>query len=114
MFDQDAPHQLSRNGKKMGAILPLHAPVIHQAHVGLINQGRRLKAVAGPLASDVALGKAVEFVIDDGGQLVERGAVSAAPGTEQAAYLTARWRFSLVIARLYWIAHSPAAGIIAA
>src|SRR5438093_1350401 len=37
---QDAPHQLSRDGEKVRAILPLHSFITHQAHVCLIHQGR--------------------------------------------------------------------------
>jgi hypothetical protein len=55
MFNQNAPHQLGRNSEKMGAILPLHALIIHQAHVGFINQSRRLQAVTGALAFHVVV-----------------------------------------------------------
>ena len=46
----------------MGAILPLHALIVHQAHVGFVNQSRRLKAVAGALALHVAACQAVQLV----------------------------------------------------
>ena len=85
MLHQNAPHQLGRNREEMGAILPLHALIIHQAHVGFIDQGRGLQAVAGALAFHVAARQAVEFVINDGGQPFERALVSVAPGAEQRA-----------------------------
>ena len=88
MFHQNAPHQLGRNREEMGAILPLHALIIHQAHVGFIHQGRRLQAVAGALASHVAARQAVELVINDGGQPFERVPVAVAPGAEERADLT--------------------------
>ena len=72
----------------MGAILPLHAPIIHQAQVGLIHQSRRLQAVAGALAFHIAACQTVELVKNDGGQLLERSLVSVAPGTEKHAYVT--------------------------
>jgi hypothetical protein len=75
MFHQNAPHQLGRNREKMGAILPLHAFVVHQAHVRLIYESRRLQAVTGALASHVAPCEAAEFVIDDRGQPIECVAV---------------------------------------
>src|ERR1019366_5440915 len=76
MVYQYAPHQLSRNGEEMGAILPLHALVIHQAQVGFIDQGRGLEAMAGALMSHVAARQAVEFVVNDGGQPAEGALVS--------------------------------------
>src|SRR2546427_6639695 len=75
------------NRKEMGAILPMHALIIHQAHVGLIDQSGRLENVAGALAIHVAVGQAVEFTINDGGQPLERALVSIAPGAEERAYV---------------------------
>ena len=69
MVDQNAPHHLGRNGEKMGTILPLHVLVIHQAHVGFVDQSGGLQAIAGAFASHVAARQAVEFVINDWGQL---------------------------------------------
>src|SRR5580692_3770398 len=83
----------------MGAILPLHALVIHQAHVGFIDQSCGLKAVSGTLASHVVTCETAEFLIDDWGQPVERGSVSVTPGAKQAADLT-DWRLlSLIVSR---------------
>src|SRR5580700_11041506 len=70
----------------MSAILPLHALVVDEAHVGFIDQGGGLQTVTRALAPHVASGEAPEFVIDDGGQPVERGSISIAPGSEQAAH----------------------------
>jgi hypothetical protein len=86
VFHQNAPHQLGRNGKKMSAILPLPTLVIDEPHVGLVYKGCGLPAVTGALATHVAAGEAVEFVINDGGQPVERGSISVAPGSKQPAH----------------------------
>jgi hypothetical protein len=99
MINQNAPHQLSRNSEEMGTILPLHALVINQTHVGLIDQRRRLKAVAGTLASHVVTGEPSKFVINNGGQPVECASVSVTPCAKQSADLT-DWRLlSLVVFR---------------
>src|SRR5437867_6188264 len=107
---QNAPHQLGRNREEMGAILPLHALVIHQAHVGFIDQGRGLEAVAGALAFHVALPQTVELVINDGGQPVECASIPVSPGSEQLAHLV-HSRFTRVMhllrAELYRSARSP-------
>jgi hypothetical protein len=77
----------AETANKWARILPLHALIIHKAHVGFMNQSRRLQAVTGTLAFHVAARQAVEFVINDGGQPRERALVSVAPGAEERAYV---------------------------
>src|SRR5438045_2960031 len=71
----------------MGAILPLHSLIIHQAHIGFINQSRSLQAVAGALTFHVAARQAAQFVINDGGQPRQGPLVSIAPGAEERTYV---------------------------
>src|ERR1019366_3249925 len=71
----------------MRAILPLHAPVIHQPHVSFINQGGGLQAVAVALAPHEAVRQAMQLFINDGGPPFERVLVSVAPGAEKRANL---------------------------
>src|SRR5215472_15611045 len=87
MLNQDAPHHLGGNREEMGAILPPHALVVDQSHVGFIEQRGRLQAGAGALAPHVAPRQPVELVIDDGRQPFERALLSVAPGLEQLAHL---------------------------
>ena len=72
ILHQNAPHQLGGNRKKVRAVLPLHALVIHQAHVGFIHQRRGLKAVAGAFAPQVTARQAAEFLINNRGQPLKR------------------------------------------
>src|ERR1700722_3716291 len=88
VFHQNAPHHLGRDREEMGAILPFHALIIRQAQVGFIYQSRGLQTVTGALPPHVAARQPVELCINDGGQLFERALVSAAPSTEQPAYIT--------------------------
>ena len=60
--------------------------VVDESHVSFVHQGCGLQAVTGALATHVAAGEAVEFVINDGGQPVERGSISVAPGSKQPAH----------------------------
>src|ERR1035437_9244874 len=78
--------------------------------LGLIDQGTCLEAMSRPLASHVAPCEAVEFVINDGGQPVERAAVSVTPGSEQPAHLPTRWRFILLVVRSCCLPHCPHLG----
>ena len=83
MVDEDAAHRLGRDGEEMGAVLPVHALVIDQPHVGFVDQRRGLQAVAGALALHVVARQAVELVVHDRCQLGERALVPVAPRTEK-------------------------------
>src|ERR1017187_4464999 len=97
VVNQNAPHQLARNREKMGAILPLHALVIHQSHVGFVDQGGGLQAMTGALTFHVASRQAVKFVIDDWSQAVESSSISITPGPEKLGHLATRWRSGLIV-----------------
>ena len=68
MVDQDAPHHLGRHREEMGAILPFHALVVHQPHVGFIHQGGGLQGVPRAFALHVVVSQAAKLVINDRGQ----------------------------------------------
>src|SRR5258705_11675333 len=67
----------------MRPILPLHPFVVHQAYVGLVDQGGRLEAVVRTLTAHVAMGQAAELCIDGRRQLAEGELVAVAPGAEE-------------------------------
>jgi hypothetical protein len=67
----------------MGAVLPLHAPVVDQPHVGLVDQRGGLEAMAGSLAFHVAMRQAAELGVHDRGQLGECLLIAVAPRTEE-------------------------------
>ena len=87
MLDQNTAHQLRGYCEEMGAILPLHPLVIHQADIGLIDQRGRLKVVVAALASHVAVRQPAELRIDDRRQLAKGELVAVTPGTEKLADL---------------------------
>ena len=69
----------------MRPILPLHALVVHQAHIRLIDQSSCLQTVADSLGAHVAPRQAVELGIDDGRQLLQGALVSISPGAQELA-----------------------------
>src|ERR1022692_449658 len=100
MINQNAPHQLGRNREKMGAILPLHVLVIHQPHIGFVDQSGGLQAMTGAFSFHVSSREAMEFAINDGRKAVERGSVSITPGSKQLTHLANRWPSGPVVLRL--------------
>ena len=75
MVNEDPAHRLGRNRKEMRAVLPVHALVIDQPHVGFVDERRCLKAVAGALAFHVAARQAAELLVHNRRQLGERALV---------------------------------------
>jgi hypothetical protein len=75
----------------MSPVLPLHALVVDQPHVGFIDQRRRLQAVAGLLALQVVVRQTVELVVHNRGQSSERALVAVGPGTEQRTDVVGKW-----------------------
>jgi hypothetical protein len=47
VINQNSPHHLGRDSKKMGAVLPMHIPLANQSQKGFINKSRCLKRVTG-------------------------------------------------------------------
>src|SRR5437763_4692816 len=86
VIDEYAPHDLGCNREEMGPILPLHALIVHQTHVGFVHQVSRLQRVAWALALYIAVSQAAELFINDGRQAVERALVSIGPGAKELAY----------------------------
>ena len=74
----------------MSPVLPLHAFVVDQPHVGFIDQRRRLQAVGGLLALQVVVRQTVELVVHDRGQPRERSLVALGPRTEHRTDIVRR------------------------
>jgi hypothetical protein len=82
VIDQNAPHDLRRDREEVGTIRPVHILLIDQANVRFVYQGSGLECVVFSLAAHVTASQAVQFVVDEGIQLVQSGLVSLAPLNE--------------------------------
>ncbi len=71
----------------MGAVLPVHALVVDQAHVRFVDQRCGLQAVAGALTFQEMVRQTVEFVVDDRRQSCERALVPVGPRTQQRTHV---------------------------
>ena len=67
----------------MVAILPIHSVDVNQAEIDFIDQGAWLKAVAGAFAGHAAARNAMELVMHERNELIERRPISTAPREEQ-------------------------------
>jgi hypothetical protein len=90
VIDQDASHDLRRDGEEMRTIGPVNIPLIDEANVSLIDQSGGLESVAFSFPAHVAPREPVQFVVDQGVQLVECGLISLAPLSEQFGNLVLR------------------------
>jgi hypothetical protein len=61
MVNHDVPHHLSGRRDKVGPALPDRLRIIDQPQVGFVENGGRLKGVAGSLPAHVMMGEPVQF-----------------------------------------------------
>ncbi len=65
VLDEDAPHGLGRRAEEVAAAVPrLCIVMTHQAQVRFVDQGRRLKSLAGFLPGETGGGQLAEFLVD--------------------------------------------------
>ena len=72
VVDQDAPHEPRGDGEKVGAILPLYLIDPRQTQIRLMHQRGRVEGVAFVLAAELAVREAVQLVVHDGHETIER------------------------------------------
>ena len=95
MIDQDPAHDLRRDAKEMRPILPVDLALVDEPDIHLMNKGRWLQGVVGPLVPKLARGNAAKLSIDEREQLVERSPVTATPIAEQRRDVARRADWSL-------------------
>ncbi len=83
VVDQDPPHDRGGGAEEVGAVLPLHAALIDQPQVDLVDQRRRRQGVFGPLAAEERPRHPPQVVVDDRRQRLERLAIAGAPAQQQ-------------------------------
>jgi hypothetical protein len=67
----------------MGAVAPLHLPLIDQAHIGFVNECSGLQGMPCPLALHVARRHPAQVVVDEWHEVFERLRAPVAPGDQQ-------------------------------
>lgn len=72
VVDQQAAHDVGSYSKEVSLPLPVSASLVHQLEIGLVDQGRGLKGVAGSLSIQIPLGKAAQLVVDHREQVLRR------------------------------------------
>jgi len=90
VVDEDASHQLGGRTEELCPVLPANARLVHEPDVRFVDERRRLERVIRTLAAQPGPGQAVKLRVHDRHQLVERAAISGAPGLKKARDV--RWR----------------------
>ncbi len=80
--DEDSSHQAGGNGEEVSPALPFDLRS-HQPEVGFVYQGRGLQEMPRAFPAHVAVGLPAQLLVDDGGQLLQRVRVAAAPFEQQ-------------------------------
>src|SRR5262249_19016506 len=92
VVEQDAPHDLRGNGKKMGAVLPVDAPLIDQLQIGFVDEDGRLNGAVAPLARGAARRDDAQLVVDERNETIEGLTVPALPVAKQTCDVGHRFR----------------------
>jgi hypothetical protein len=64
MRNEDSAHHSGSDPDEMGAVLPIDAGPVHQAEIGLVDQGGGLKSVIGTLAPHKTGCEAMQVVME--------------------------------------------------
>jgi hypothetical protein len=86
VVNQYAAHEFGGDGEKVCAILEVYLTLINEPQVGLVNERAGLQGVSltvATLAAHVAVGQAMQFVINDPDQLIVSRTIAIAPVQEQ-------------------------------
>jgi hypothetical protein len=65
VVQQDAAHHGCGQPDKLGAVPPVHAPLVHQPQVCLVDERGRLQRVAAPFAAHVRSRNPAELLVDE-------------------------------------------------
>jgi hypothetical protein len=82
-IEEYAPHHRGRNGKEMGAVLPVDVGDIDHAEPGFMDQGCRLDCTSGALVLHAMTGYATEFPVNPGRELPQCFLVASSPGSQE-------------------------------
>jgi hypothetical protein len=83
VIDKDPPHGLRGDGKKVVAVLPVHAFVIDELQVSLIDQSGSLQRVLTSFLFHVVMGQPPEFLVNEWNQAFQSGLVTITPFDEK-------------------------------
>ena len=84
----------------MRAVLPPHLADVDQAQVGLVDERRCLKSVAGAFPGHVVAGEAMEFAVNERHQTIECTLIAAAPGQQESGRCRDLGRNAVILPRL--------------
>src|SRR5215207_6612199 len=83
VVEQDASHDLRGDGEEVRAVLPVHALLVDEPEVRLVDERRRLERVPRVLAPHEVARDAVQLSLDEREEAFERRPVAVAPCDEQ-------------------------------
>ena len=88
--DEHTPHRAGGDGEKVVSIVPIDLPRVVQPEERFVDEGRRLKRVAGALAAHVLRRAGSELVVQHGRHARVRGFVACVPCPQELGHL-ASW-----------------------
>ena len=90
VVNQNPAHDLCRDSKEMGSVLPVHVALIDQPQIDLVHQRRGLERVPRPLAAKLSCRDPAQLFVDEREQLIERTLVAATPVAKERRHIARR------------------------
>lgn len=90
VVNENVPHDLRGDAKKMSAIFPLRLLLLNEAKIGFVYERRTLKGMVGAFAAQMATGQTAQLAIHKRNQRFAGTFVSLAPIAEKLAYTRGR------------------------
>src|SRR5437764_10244057 len=90
MANENSPHHLRCNPQKLRTVLPLHLMLTNEAKINLIHQRSRLQGVTGALATESPHRLAMQLIVNDREQFLERFRVALSTHRQPLRDITAR------------------------
>jgi len=83
MVDENPPHHLRGDAKKVRATLPVDVALFDKTQVRLVDERGGLEGVTVPLTVQLTRSDATQLAVDERQQAIERGPIASTPIVEQ-------------------------------
>jgi hypothetical protein len=87
IVDENPPHNLGGDRKKVSAVLPADSPCVHKAKIRFIHEGGGLDGPLRVLSSHLPMSQSPEFLVHQRSKPIQSRLVALTPGSKKRAYL---------------------------
>jgi len=83
VIDENAPHHLRDHRQELCPVLPVGIPLIDEAEIRLVHEGRRLQGVSCAFAPELCSGTSPQLTIHERHRPIAGVQIAPGPGTQE-------------------------------